>query len=91
MKKLLLASVLAIVSTSANAWTDINGHWIEGPIPPGYTYPHPAYNPVAPGYYPPPPAYYGPPVVVVPPPTDAQVIAGTIFGIASMFTHRGGW
>jgi hypothetical protein len=26
----------------------------------------------------------GPPVVVAPPPTDAQVIAGTILGIAGM-------
>jgi len=27
---------------------------------------------------------YGPPVVVAPPPTDAQVIAGTILGIAGL-------
>ena len=27
------------------------------------------------------------PVVATPPPTDAQVIAGTIFGIAQMFAY----
>jgi hypothetical protein len=35
MKKLLLASVFAIVATtSANAWTDARGHWFEGPVGP---------------------------------------------------------
>src|SRR6516165_4543293 len=29
----------------------------------------------------------GPPVVAAPPPTDAQVIAGTILGIAGMFAR----
>jgi hypothetical protein len=89
MKKLLLASALAIASTSANAWTDRFGHWYEGPPPP------PAYlygAPVPPPYYGVPYGYgapiYGPPVVVVPPPTDAQVIAGTVLGIVSMFGRR---
>jgi hypothetical protein len=92
VKKLLLSvAVLAVVSTSANAWTDRFGHWYEGPPPPpAYHYQYGAALPR--GYYPP-PAYYGPPpvydyggpVVVMPPPTDAQVIAGTILGIASMF------
>jgi hypothetical protein len=97
MKKLLLASVLAITATtSANAWTDRFGHWQEGPYFPGMVPPSYSYNP--PPYYghplPPPYAYgpvYGPPVVVVPPPTDAQVIAGTIFGIASMFANGRRW
>jgi hypothetical protein len=30
----------------------------------------------------------GPPVVVAPPPTDAEVVAGTILGIASMFARK---
>jgi len=43
MKKLLLASVLAIASsTAANAWTDRWGHWHEeplyGPVNPGVIY-----------------------------------------------------
>ena len=94
MKKLLLSvAVLATLSTSASAWTDQFGHWQEGPAYPGLV-PHYAYNP--PPYYghplPPPYAYgspygYGAPVVVVPPPTDAQVIAGTVLGIASMFAR----
>jgi hypothetical protein len=83
MKKLLLASVLAIASTTAaNAWTSRSGHWHEGPT---------LYGPINPGaVYAPygvPPAYgygYGAPVVVAPPPTDTQVIAGTILGIAGM-------
>src|SRR5262245_2866334 len=92
VKKMLLAGVaLAIASTSANAWTDRWGHWHEGP---GFVAP---YSPASPLYYPryaPPPAYYPPsvyggPVVVMPPPTDAEVIAGTILGIAGMFTRRG--
>jgi hypothetical protein len=100
MKKLLLASALAIASTTAaNAWTDRFGHWQEGPyypgmVPPSYSYnPPPWYgHPLPPPYaYAPPYAYgapiYGPPVVVAPPPTDAQVIAGTILGIASMFAR----
>src|SRR5262245_5831737 len=96
MKRLLLASVLAIVSTSANAWTDRFGHWFEGPPPPpAYHYQYGAAMPRGYEYYPPPPpAYvlppvYGGPVVVVPPPTDAEVIAGTVLGIASMFARRG--
>jgi len=89
MKKLLLASALAIASTSANAWTDRFGHWYEGPPPP----PANLYGaPVPPPYYGVPYGYgapiYGPPVVVVPPPTDAQVIAGTVLGIVSMFGRR---
>jgi len=91
MKKLLLASVLALASTSANAWTDRWGHWQEGPYYPDMVPPSYSYNP-----YPPVPPYYGPPayggpVVVVPPPTDAQVIAGTILGIAGMFAHGRHW
>ena len=90
MKKLLLASVLAIASTSANAWTDGRGHWVEGPQ---------LYGPINPGtlyapYGTPPVVYdYGSPVIVAPPPTDAQVIAGTVLGIASMFArpHYRGW
>jgi hypothetical protein len=98
MKALILGvAVLAFAGTAANAWTDGRGHWFEGPVgpygdppvgyrfeaPPAYGYPPPVY---APGYYP-------PPVVVVPPPTDAQVIAGTILGIAGMFArpHYRGW
>jgi hypothetical protein len=94
MKKLLLSVVvLAVVSTSANAWTDRFGHWYEGPPPPpAYHYQYGAAMPR--GYYPP-PAYYGPPpvydyggpVVVMPPPTDAEVIAGTVLGIAGMFAR----
>jgi hypothetical protein len=82
MKKLLLASVLAIASTTAaNAWTSRSGHWHEGPQ---------FYGPINPGtVYAPygvPPAYgYGGPVIVAPPPTDTQVIANTILGIAGMF------
>jgi hypothetical protein len=96
MKKLLLSvAILAIASSAANAWTDGRGHWFEGPVGPygdppvGYRYEAPpAY-----GYPPPVPYGYGGPVVVVPPPTDAQVIAGTILGIASMFArpHYRGW
>jgi hypothetical protein len=33
----------------------------------------------------------GPPAVVAPPPTDAQVIAGTILGIAGMFANGRHW
>jgi len=106
MKKLLLASVLAITATtSANAWTDRFGHWQEGLDYPGMVPPAYSYNPVYGPPYPPPPPYaygapnangapnaygapiYGPPVVV-PPPTDAQVIAGTVLGIVSMFGRR---
>jgi hypothetical protein len=93
------AAVLMLASTSANAWTDRNGHWQEspqlyGPINPGNVY---APYGMPPGYFygppPPPPCCYEGPMVVVPPPTDAQVIAGTIFGIASMFArpHYRGW
>jgi hypothetical protein len=104
MKKLLMitAAALVLTSTAANAWTDQFGHWQEGPAYPGLV-PHYSYNP--PPYYghplPPPYAYgppvgygepiYGPPVVVAPPPTDAQVIAGTVLGIASMFAHGRHW
>lgn len=100
MKKLLAITAAALVlsTASASAWTDQFGHWQEGPAYPGLV-PHYAYNP--PPYYghplPPPYAYgppygyggpiYGGPVVVAPPPTDAQVIAGTILGIAGMFAH----
>ena len=47
----------------------------EGPTSKAKTYGPPAtvYRPI-----------YGPPVVVAPPPTDAQVIAGTILGIAGL-------
>jgi len=102
MKKLLAITAAVLVlapvisgaaSSAANAWTDQFGHWQEGPAYPGLV-PHYAYNP--PPYYghplPPPYAYgspygYGAPVVAVPPPTDAQVIAGTVLGIASMFAR----
>jgi hypothetical protein len=96
MKKLLLSAVLlATASTSAFAWTDGRGHWFEGPVGP-YGDPPVGYRYEAPpccGYLlPPPPGYYPPPVVLYPPPpTDAQVIAGTILGIASMFGRRHGW
>jgi hypothetical protein len=96
MKKLLAitAAALVLTSTAANAWTDQYGRWQEGPAYPGLV-PHYAYNP-APYYgHPIPPPYaYGPvypPVVVVPPPTDAQVIAGTILGIAGMFANGRRW
>jgi hypothetical protein len=90
MKRFLLAAtVLAFASTSAFAWTDRFGHWHEGPQ---------LYGPINPGAvyapYGAPPAYgygpvyggpvYGGPVIVAPPPTDTQVIAGTIMGIAGM-------
>jgi hypothetical protein len=97
MKKLLTttATVLVLMSSAANAWTDGRGHWFEGPVgpygdppvgyryeaPPAYGYPPPVY---APGYYP-------PSVVVVPPPTDAEVVAGTVLGIASMFARGRHW
>jgi hypothetical protein len=91
MKKLLLATALAIASTTAaNAWTDRAGHWHEGPTLYGPINPGAVYAPygVPPAYgygAPPPVAYgYGAPVVVAPPPTDTQVIAGTILGIAGM-------
>jgi len=97
MKKLLTlsATVLVLTNTAANAWTDRWGRWHEGP---GFVAPYspasPLYNP--PYYYvPPPPVYYGPvyggPVIVAPPPTDAQVIAGTILGIAGMFANGRRW
>ena len=82
MKKFALAAVaLVFASSSAFAWTDRSGHWHEGPQ---------LYGPVNPGtvyapYGGPPPVYgYGAPVIVAPPPTDTQVIAGTILGIAGM-------
>ena len=91
MKKLLVISAAALVltSTAANAWTDRFGHWHEGP---GFVAP---YSPASPLYYPPyayappPPAVYGygGPVIVALPPTDAQIIAGTILGIAGMFAN----
>jgi len=90
MKKLLLVTVFAIASaTAANGWTDQTGRWHEGPT---------FYGPVNPGaVYAPygvPPAYgygygYGAPVIVAPPPTDTQVIAGTILGIAGMAINAG--
>ena len=106
MKKLFVISAAALVltSTAANAWTDRWGHWHErptlyGPINPGvvaapYGYP-PTFGAPSPGYFygPPPPAVYGygGPVIVAPPPTDAQVIAGTVLGIASMFANGRRW
>jgi hypothetical protein len=96
MKKLMLGvAMLAMVSSAANAWTDGRGHWFEGPVGP-YGDPPIGYRYEAPPCcgYPPPvyaPGYYPPPVVVYPPPTDAQVIAGTILGIAGMFGRRHGW
>jgi hypothetical protein len=90
MKKLILAAGLVLASTSAFAWTDQWGHWHEGPqlygpINPGAVY-APYGAPPAYVYGPPPPSvvYGSPAVVVAPPPTDAQVIAGTILGIAGM-------
>jgi hypothetical protein len=81
-KNLLAATVLAFASTSAFARTDWFGHWHEGPQ---------LYGPINPGavyapYGAPPPAVYGygGPVIVAPPPTDTQVIAGTILGIAGL-------
>src|SRR6516162_4573237 len=103
MKKLLAITAAALVlsTASASAWTDQFGRWQEGPAYPGLV-PHYAYNP--PPYYghplPPPYAYgpaygYGGPIyggpVVVAPPTDAQVIAGTVLGIASMFARGRHW
>jgi hypothetical protein len=98
MKKLALAAVaLAFASTSAFAWTDRSGHWHEGPtlygpINPGAVY-APYGVPPAYGYGPPPPppaVYgYGAPVIVAPPPTDTQVIAGTILGIAGLAINAG--
>ena len=94
LKTLLLATaVLATAGSAANAWTDRYGHWHEGPtlygpINPGAVY-APYGVPPAYGYSPPPPAVYGygAPVIVAPPPTDTQVIAGTVLGIASIFAR----
>jgi hypothetical protein len=90
MKKLLAVTAAALVlsSTSAFAWTDRFGHWHEGPqlygpINPGAVY-APYGAPPAYGYGPPAVYGYGGPVIVAPPPTDTQVIAGTILGIAGM-------
>jgi hypothetical protein len=87
MKKLLAmtATALMLSSSAASAWTDRFGHWHEGPQ---------LYSPINPGaVYAPygvPPAYgYGAPVVVAPSPTDTQVIAGTILGIAGMAINAG--
>jgi len=94
MKRFLLAAtVLAFASTSAFAWTDRFGHWHEGPtlygpINPGAVY-APYGAPPAYVYGPPPPAYYGAPMIVAPSPTDTQVIAGTILGIAGMAINAG--
>jgi hypothetical protein len=90
MKKLLAVTAAALVlsSTAASAWTDRFGHWHEGPQFIGPVNPGAVYAPygVPPAYVhgPPPPAIYGAPVLVAPPPTDTQVIAGTILGIAGM-------
>ena len=95
MKKLLLAAALVLASTSAFAWTDQSGHWHEGPQLYGPVNPGAVYAPygVPPGYgygAPPPVVYgYGAPVIVAPPPTDTQVIAGTILGIAGMAINAG--
>jgi hypothetical protein len=75
----LAAAALVFASTSAFAWTDRAGHWHEGPQ---------LYGPINPGAvyapYDAPPAYvYGPP------PTDTQVIAGTILGIAGLAINAG--
>jgi hypothetical protein len=60
--------------------------YFYGPPPPAvYGYGGPAYGGPAYGG----PAYGGP--VFVAPPTDAQVIAGTILGIAGMFAHGRHW
>jgi hypothetical protein len=102
MKKVLLSAVLlAAASTSALAWTDGRGYWHEGPQLYGPIGPQNGYYlgppPPSPGYYGAPYGYgapiYSGPVVVAPPPTDAQVIAGTILGITSMFArpHYRGW
>jgi hypothetical protein len=94
MKKLLLAAGLTLASTSAFAWTDRSGHWHEGPQLYGPINPGAIYAPygVPPAYGYGPPAIYGGPVVVAPP-TDTQVIAGTILGIAGLAIdasmHRG--
>jgi hypothetical protein len=87
LKKLFLtAAVLAFASTSAFAWADRFGHWHEGPLLYGPISPGAVYAPYGPppAYAPPPPAYYGAPVIVAPPPTDTQVIAGAILGIAGL-------
>jgi len=105
MKLLATTAVaLVLTSSAAFAWTDRAGHWHEGPQlygpinrgalvapygpPPAYFYGPPP--PVA--YGPPPMAYGYPPVYGPPayyPPSDAQVIAGTIMGIAGMVINGG--
>jgi len=93
MRKILLAAaVLAFASTSASAWTDRFGHWHEGPQLYGPINPGAVYAPygVPPAYmYAPAVPAYGAPVIVAPPPTDAQVIAGTILGIAGLAVNAG--
>jgi hypothetical protein len=101
MKKLLTisAAVLVLTSSAANAWTDRWGHWHEGPQLYGPIGSQNGYYlgppPPAPGYYGAPYGYgapiYGAPVVVLPPPTDAEVVAGTVLGIASMFARGRHW
>ena len=90
MKKMLAITAAALVlsSTAANAWTTRGGHWVEGP------YGVAPYSPAAPYaapyvYAPPPPVMYGygGPVYVAPP-TDAQVIAGAVLGIAQIIGGR---
>jgi hypothetical protein len=95
MKKLLAVTAAALVlsSTAASAWTDRFGHWHEGPTLYGPINPDAVYAPYGapPAYgYGPPAVYgYGGPVIVAPPPTDTQVIAGTILGIAGMALSAG--
>jgi hypothetical protein len=91
MKKLLLsAAMLAMASSAANAWTDGRGHWFEGPVGP-YGDPPVGYRYEAPPAYGYPPLGYYPPPMVMYPPTDAQVIAGTVLGITSMFARGRRW
>jgi hypothetical protein len=81
---LMTAAVLACVSSAANAQ-----YYLPAVCPPGTRLM--AGSPYGPQCVPwgPPAIYYGGPVIVAPPPTDAQIIAGTILGIAGMAISAG--
>jgi hypothetical protein len=96
----IAAAALVFTSSTAFAWTDGRGHWHEGPqlygpIYPGVAqFPNGVPYPQGPGYFygpppPPPGCCYGGPAYYTP--SDAQVIAGTIMGIAGMFARGRGW